>query len=405
MQDPSARVPAVEQNNQRLSYKFQRLREQLRHALESGELSGQLPGERELGKRFDANAKTVNKALSDLASEGLVVRQIGRGTFAVPRSGVDASIVRSRTIRCLLSESSTVPHRLTVVDTVRSLLMSSGHRLVPMILAGAHHQNGHSLLSDWSTSERRETHGLISMPADPLSGGSARLGEGTIGEVVRRHIPTVLIGALSESAKLSSVTPDYMDAGFRLTEHLILSGADRLLVLTTDECHRECELVLSGMMASAGRHQLTPQHVKLPGSFAARIFDGPSGHAIEDFVREATGHRVGVLCVGHRVVTAVRQEPRWMNLHARGAISAVAVLEAGDAAAAEAGMTWYDVEPRRLAEWAVRLLLESHVGDRPVEVMIPGRLRLSGKTASTSATRARETLKPADTHASAAVAL
>jgi hypothetical protein len=65
----------------RLSYKFQRLRERLRTAITSGELSGKLPGERELAKRFRANPKTLSKALTDLAAEGLLERSIGRGTY------------------------------------------------------------------------------------------------------------------------------------------------------------------------------------------------------------------------------------------------------------------------------------------------------------------------------------
>src|SRR4051794_17494671 len=65
----------------RLSYKFQRLREKLRAAIASGELSGKLPGERQLARRFRVNAKTLSKALTDLAAEGLLERSIGRGTF------------------------------------------------------------------------------------------------------------------------------------------------------------------------------------------------------------------------------------------------------------------------------------------------------------------------------------
>src|SRR5215471_16903452 len=65
----------------RLSYKFQRLRERLRQAIASGELSGKLSGERQLSRRFRVNAKTLSKALTDLAAEGLLERSIGRGTF------------------------------------------------------------------------------------------------------------------------------------------------------------------------------------------------------------------------------------------------------------------------------------------------------------------------------------
>jgi DNA-binding transcriptional regulator YhcF (GntR family) len=75
-------LPSVEPANaESLSYKFQRLREKLRAAIASGELQGKLPGERALARRFNVNAKTLSKALTDLAAEGLLERSIGRGTF------------------------------------------------------------------------------------------------------------------------------------------------------------------------------------------------------------------------------------------------------------------------------------------------------------------------------------
>jgi len=64
-----------------MSYKFQRLREKVRRAIHCGELTGKLPGERSLARRFHVNAKTLSKALTDLAAEGLLDRSIGRGTF------------------------------------------------------------------------------------------------------------------------------------------------------------------------------------------------------------------------------------------------------------------------------------------------------------------------------------
>jgi DNA-binding transcriptional MocR family regulator len=55
-----------------LSYKFERLRERIRAAVNNGELSGKLPGERVLARRFRVNAKTLSKALTDLAAEGVL---------------------------------------------------------------------------------------------------------------------------------------------------------------------------------------------------------------------------------------------------------------------------------------------------------------------------------------------
>src|ERR1700685_2450288 len=74
-------------NSSGMSYKFQRLRERIRQAVATGELSGKLPGERELARRFQVNAKTLSKALTDLAGEGLLHRSIGRGTFVRSSQG------------------------------------------------------------------------------------------------------------------------------------------------------------------------------------------------------------------------------------------------------------------------------------------------------------------------------
>jgi hypothetical protein len=73
-----------------MSYKFQRLREKIRRAVETGELSGKLPGERALARRFHVNAKTLSKALTDLAAEGVLDRSIGRGTYVRGSSPVNA---------------------------------------------------------------------------------------------------------------------------------------------------------------------------------------------------------------------------------------------------------------------------------------------------------------------------
>src|SRR5258706_14911027 len=67
------------QRGERLSYKFQRLRERLRDAVVNGELSGKLPGERELARRVQGNPKTLSNALTHLAAGGFLERRIGRG--------------------------------------------------------------------------------------------------------------------------------------------------------------------------------------------------------------------------------------------------------------------------------------------------------------------------------------
>jgi hypothetical protein len=92
--------PRKNGNGEGLSYKFQRLREKLREAVTSGELVGKLPGERALARRFHVNAKTLSKALTDLAAEGLLDRSIGRGTYVKGSGGTETAKATKWLIVC-----------------------------------------------------------------------------------------------------------------------------------------------------------------------------------------------------------------------------------------------------------------------------------------------------------------
>jgi hypothetical protein len=109
-----------------MSYKFQRLREKLRQAVASGELSGKLPGERALAKRFHVNAKTLSKALTDLAAEGVLDRSIGRGTYvkgsapaqaAPPRWLVVCEGAGDPVVSCLIDELRRAHPELHTITT------------------------------------------------------------------------------------------------------------------------------------------------------------------------------------------------------------------------------------------------------------------------------------------------
>jgi GntR family transcriptional regulator len=62
------------------------LREAIRSQIHMGHLKtgDRLPSESELGKRYGVSRITVRQAMSDLASEGLIVRRQGKGSFVSP---------------------------------------------------------------------------------------------------------------------------------------------------------------------------------------------------------------------------------------------------------------------------------------------------------------------------------
>jgi DNA-binding transcriptional regulator YhcF (GntR family) len=136
-----------ESNSGSLSYKFQRLREKLRAAIASGELSGKLPGERALAVRFNVNAKTLSKALTDLAAEGLLERSIGRGTFVRGSAPAPTTSAAERTLLICDPDQEESPlvkkllaanpeaHVVTEVETIRPSFLNGFRAVVD--LAGA----------------------------------------------------------------------------------------------------------------------------------------------------------------------------------------------------------------------------------------------------------------------------
>jgi DNA-binding transcriptional regulator YhcF (GntR family) len=96
----------------RLSYKFMRLRERIRERIERGEISGKLPGERALARRFKVNAKTLSRALTDLAAEGLLERTKGLGTWVRDPAPIPPA---EATVRVLHAAASLDPHYLALL--------------------------------------------------------------------------------------------------------------------------------------------------------------------------------------------------------------------------------------------------------------------------------------------------
>ena len=128
-----AKIKSARAGQTGMSYKFQRLREKLRTAVKSGELSGKLPGERALARRFHVNAKTLSKALTDLAAEGILDRSIGRGTYVKGSAPVASSTgrwlvladpddVESGLVNALRGENSELQVATSIVEMRPSFL-------------------------------------------------------------------------------------------------------------------------------------------------------------------------------------------------------------------------------------------------------------------------------------------
>lgn len=368
----------------RLSYKFQRLREQIRSAIVNGDLAGQLPGERELGKRFNANAKTVNKALCDLAAEGLVRRFIGRGTFVLHTAGPAAVEHAGRTVHCL----TPVTRAGNGIDW-NSLLAAALHEQGDRVetVACQRSSDGALVVDPARFRSLSQIDALVLPATAPLARpNNDRPGEELLFALTRRQIPTVLLGAAAEGVRTHFVVPDYSVAAFEVTEHLFQIGCTDVVAVSAAEERSEIRAAIAGYQASCARRRRHDHRVAIHNEDAAAPLNTLNGRLNE---------RAGVLCLGGPVLEAVHDV-----LRARRQASALAaVLEPGDDCAASLGITACEFDANRLARWAAKIIDECGRGSPPVEVFVPGTLHIrpSGRLADLRNSTADACLRrPAD---------
>src|SRR5262245_36730547 len=187
---------------QRLSYKFQRLRERLRMAITSGELSGKLPGERQLARRFRVNAKTLSKALTDLAGEGILDRSIGRGTFVKGAAQPHASGDRWLII-CDPPQASANIIRMVQDANPNSQVVTSVNDLRPSYL----NQFKAVVNFAWETSYE------------------------FLRSLVVRNLNVVLVNREPKMLSINSVLVDRAPGAWSLTRDMLLWGHRRLLAV------------------------------------------------------------------------------------------------------------------------------------------------------------------------------
>ncbi|MDB5296980.1 MAG: GntR family transcriptional regulator [Phycisphaerales bacterium] len=192
----------------RLSYKFQRLREKLREAVTGGEFQGKLPGERQLAKRFGVNAKTLSKALTDLAAEGLLDRSIGRGTFVKGSAPAPAAAGRWLVLADAASADSALVRRLRLANP-------------ELVVCTDFAQIRPSFLSPFSA-------------VLDLCGAAP---ESVVRDLVVRNLPLVAVGHEPRTFAMHCVVPDEMLAGTKLGRDLLFAGHRRLVAVEAPGRH------------------------------------------------------------------------------------------------------------------------------------------------------------------------
>lgn len=305
------------QRGERLSYKFQRLRERLRDAVTNGELSGKLPGERELARRFKANPKTLSKALTDLAAEGLLERSIGRGTYV---KGTSAPQELGGRWLVLVDE---VDRKSAVVE---QLLKS--HSEAEVVVAGSEMRpsfiSQFSAVVDFSKSTSEAFHK----------------------DLLVRGISILLLGREPASFKTHAVLLDRVHAAACLARDIFLAGHRQVLVVEETNEHA----VSNAVRAAAARYAPHAKVESAPRENTSAIMDRANS---------------AILCDGEGAMVEVYQIAQSHAHVARTTWAAVGTW------AGTPLCTGYFVTPTELALAAANLLKTAHM-HRPTILWMSG---------------------------------
>lgn len=334
-----------------MSYKFQRLREKLREAITGGEFAGKLPGERALAKRFHVNAKTLSKALTDLAAEGLLDRSIGRGTYV--KGSAPAAIADGRWLvvcdpdkagdaaACVLEHLRQANPQVEVVTDVSAVRPSYLNQFQAVIDAGS---------------------------ATP---------ETFVRDLVVRNLPVVGVGHEPRTLSTHTVLPDVALGAARIARDLFLAGHRRVAAV---EAPGSTALV-HALRQAAARYapDAVVEHASVE-DVAALVTGG--GHG-------ADGGATALVCDSPRSAERAKDALDRLGLSVPGDVSVAAVGCVCD----QPPCTGYFVPCRQVAEAVVSLLRDGP--SRPASLWLAGEYADRGTVAPPAGTlegavRARE---------------
>jgi DNA-binding transcriptional regulator YhcF (GntR family) len=310
---------AIRLDSSGMSYKFQRLRERIRQAVASGELSGKLPGERELARRFQVNAKTLSKALTDLAAEGLLQRSIGRGTFVRNSKG---ELPQARGSWLLLVDSTSDQ---TLVDHLKTI-------------------NPHAETCQDVSSIRPSVVSQFRAVVDL----AAATPEAIIRDLLVRGIPVMAVGQEPRTYSLNGVFLDSMLGAAHLTRQLILGGHRHFLAVE----ERARITVADAIRRTAARYCDDYCVDACPAADVAQAVEYGATACICDSVRAAT-----------RILESLNRA----GIAVPGKLSVAAIGWSGE----DYPCTGYYVDPRRQAE-AVAEILDNGNSGRPTTLWLTG---------------------------------
>ena len=230
--------------------KYKRIYEELREALTAGRYrpGDKLPAEVELVEQFGASRPTVGRALAKLASEGLVQRRAGSGTF-VSNPGQHKGYI----FALLIPELGQTEIFEPICQGLSRTKLGTHHELLwgPTLQPGAPKEIQAEQLCE--SYVKRGVSGVFFAPLE-LTGGKDEVNLRIARALDDARIPVVLLDRdiyeYPKRSRYDLVGIDNQRAGFTITEHLLVSGCTRIVFFARPNSAPTVNMRISGYRAA-----------------------------------------------------------------------------------------------------------------------------------------------------------
>lgn len=227
--------------------KYQEIKDDLRLKILQGAYT---PGEsfvtqQQVCERYGVSMLTAARALNELESEGLVVRERGRGTFVADRADRPAASNEERSITCIVPGLAG-GHIANVVRGVESTCNDRGYRLVLADSHGSLERQSRAL----QRASADGSHGVVIYPVDGAADHEGMTALRIAG------VPVVFADRYWVDVAADAVLVDDFTLGYELTSRLIARGHTTIATLWVEIACTSVRDRLAGHLKALRDHGL-----------------------------------------------------------------------------------------------------------------------------------------------------
>jgi len=318
---------------------YLQVKHQLRDAILDGSLTGRVPSERELARKYGIAQMTARRALGELVHEGILYRQVGRGTF-VCGPGAASGLAHAIGVALCpkVADGASNPYFSRVLRGVEQACR--GHAC-SVLFTSAIDELAEAAGAHPASNSRNKVDGVLAVAMDD---------EDAVRRAARR-MPTIALD--NEFEGVSCVVADNAAGGYQATSHLLELGHRRIAHLAGHQGSAVGRQRLAGYRRALEDHgvEADPEWVCPCG------FDVDAGYAQAATLLALSPPPTAVFCANDAVALGAMKRLREEGLTVPDDISVVGFDDIEAAALVEPALTTIRVPREAIGALAAEMLL------------------------------------------------